>query len=100
MQEYIWGSGTVEGNLQSESFIRAGFKIESIITGTISITSNEGLAAADMKVGIVRSRFKLALPDSLLTKELKLLTRSRDSKNSFQASPTRSINGHGAKQAL
>ena len=62
MQEYIWGSGTVEGNLQLESFIRAGFKIESNITGTISITSNKGLAAADMKVGIVRSRFKLALP--------------------------------------
>jgi len=63
MQEYIWGSGTVEGNLESECFIRAGFIIESGITGTISITANEGLEAADMKVGIVRSRFKLALPE-------------------------------------
>jgi hypothetical protein len=63
MQEYIWGSGTVEGNLQSECFIRAGFKVESSITGTISITANEWLAAADVKVGIVRSRFKLALSE-------------------------------------
>ena len=52
--EHIWGSGTVEWNLQSENFIRTGkierTSIERAFTGTISITANEGLAAADMKL--------------------------------------------------